>query len=59
MATSTIEHQQVRPRERGERRGSSWQPDYPTVICVAAVLGAVTALCEDTTLRIVLWAFLR
>ncbi len=46
--------------ERVPRRTSAvkWEPDFRTVLCVAAVVGAVTAFCEDATLRLVLWAFL-
>ncbi len=45
--------------ERAPRRTrASWEPDFQTVLCVAAVVGAVTAFCEDATLRLVLWAFL-
>ena len=48
--------------ERVPRRPSAvragWEPDFRTVLCIAAVVGAVTAFCEDATLRLVLWAFL-
>jgi len=51
MTTSTMEH-------TPERRKATWEPDWRTILGLAAVVGAVTALCEDTTLRLVLWAFL-
>ena len=48
--------------ERSYRRASAararWEPDFRTVLCAAVVLGAVTAFCEDATLRLVVWAFL-
>lgn len=49
--TTTLQH---RDDQAATRRGL----DFPTIIGVAAALGAISALCEDATLQLVLWAFL-
>ena len=51
MTTSTIDRRPRRPR-------FDWQLDLPMVFALAAALGAAAAICEDATLRLVLWAFL-
>ena len=54
MTTDSIERAPRRTRAVRD----NWEPDLRTVLCVVAVVGAVTAFCEDATLRLVLWAFL-
>ena len=58
MTTSTMERHTERER-RDEHRRDRWHLDFPTVLALAAAIGAASALCQDATLRLVLWAFLR
>jgi hypothetical protein len=40
------------------RRRERWTPDISTIAAVAAGIAAASALYQDATLRLVLWAFL-